>query len=76
MTMTSEILETKEWVLGPQDRCDKCGAQAYVKVTGVSGDLLFCGHDYNTIVNDTVGYEKMMSFMFEIVDERNKLSER
>ncbi len=26
------------------DRCDSCGAQAYIKVTVVSGDLLFCAH--------------------------------
>lgn len=27
------------------DRCDRCGAQAYVRVTlGASGELLFCGH--------------------------------
>ncbi len=27
------------------DRCDACGAQAYVRVTLSSGnDLLFCGH--------------------------------
>lgn len=28
------------------DRCDKCGAQAYVKVTFKQGHLLFCGHHY------------------------------
>ena len=26
------------------DRCDRCGAQAYVRVVLTSGDLLFCGH--------------------------------
>ncbi|MGO1318012.1 MAG: DUF7455 domain-containing protein [Cellulomonadaceae bacterium] len=26
------------------DRCDRCGAQAYVKVTLPVGELLFCGH--------------------------------
>ena len=29
------------------DRCDRCGAQAYVRVTLTSGaDLLFCAHHY------------------------------
>jgi hypothetical protein len=29
------------------DRCDRCGAQAYVRVTLGSGmDLLFCGHHF------------------------------
>ena len=26
------------------DRCDRCGAQAFVRVVLTSGDLLFCGH--------------------------------
>ena len=26
------------------DRCDSCGAQAYIRVTLASGDLLFCAH--------------------------------
>lgn len=26
------------------DRCDRCGAQAFVRVVLVSGELLFCGH--------------------------------
>jgi hypothetical protein len=31
--------------LGASDRCDRCGAQAYVRVTMASGfDLLFCSH--------------------------------
>lgn len=30
--------------LSANDRCDSCGAQAYVRVTIHSGALLFCGH--------------------------------
>jgi len=26
------------------DRCDKCGAQAMVRATLISGPLYFCGH--------------------------------
>ncbi|MCW2776378.1 MAG: hypothetical protein JWN17_103 [Frankiales bacterium] len=26
------------------DRCDRCGAQAFVRVLLASGDLLFCAH--------------------------------
>ena len=26
------------------DRCDRCGAQAFVRVILSSGELLFCGH--------------------------------
>ena len=31
--------------LNASDRCDRCGAQAYVRVTMANGfDLLFCSH--------------------------------
>ena len=26
------------------DRCDRCGAQAYLRVTMNAGELLFCAH--------------------------------
>lgn len=29
------------------DRCDECGAQAYIRVKLTSGELLFCGHHGN-----------------------------
>lgn len=32
--------------LTARDRCDRCGAQAYVAVSLQAEDLLFCGHDY------------------------------
>ncbi len=31
-------------VLSALDRCDLCGAQAYIRVTLESGELLFCAH--------------------------------
>jgi len=30
--------------LSSLDRCDSCGAQAYVRVRLQSGELYFCGH--------------------------------
>lgn len=30
--------------LSALDRCDSCGAQAYIRVTMASGELLFCAH--------------------------------
>ena len=30
--------------LSAADRCDRCGAQARVRVVLASGDLLFCAH--------------------------------
>jgi len=74
MSMTINDIDVKQdWLLSPSDRCDRCSAEALVKVTGVSGDLYFCGHHYNIVMNNPEGYEKMMAFMFEIIDEREKL---
>jgi hypothetical protein len=32
------------YTLTALDRCDSCGAQAYVRATMKSGELLFCAH--------------------------------
>lgn len=41
--MTGALAPTKP--LTAQDRCDRCGAQAYVRaVLAGGGDLLFCAH--------------------------------
>jgi hypothetical protein len=68
-------VEQKEYILRAIDRCDKCGAQAYVQIKGSTGDLLFCGHHYDKIMNDPDAYTKMMAFMLEVVDERERLNE-
>ncbi|WP_269936798.1 DUF7455 domain-containing protein [Arthrobacter sp. HY1533] len=41
--MTTSVISTQ---LTTIDRCDRCGAQAYVRVVLESsgGELLFCGH--------------------------------
>jgi hypothetical protein len=70
------IEETKqEQVLTAMDRCDSCGAQAYVQVKGITGELLFCSHHYNKIMDNPVSYEKMMGFVLEVLDERDRLVE-
>ena len=74
MTITEAVAE-KEWLLKATDRCDSCPSEALVKVTGISGDLMFCGHHYNKIINNPEGYANMMSFMITIIDERDKLIE-
>jgi hypothetical protein len=74
-TMIDEEVKPKEWQLNALDRCDSCEAQAYVKVKGLPGELMFCNHHYNKIMNDPDGYTKMMSFMLEVIDEREKLIE-
>ena len=65
--------EEKVWLLDATDRCDRCSAQAYIKVIGNSGELLFCGHHYNKVMDDKSGYDKMMKFMVEVIDERARL---
>ena len=75
MTMTEEVVE-KEWLLKATDRCDSCPSEALIRVTGISGDLMFCGHHYNKIMNNAEGYKKMMSFAIAVLDERHKLNDK
>jgi hypothetical protein len=72
MTVTEDVAE-KEWILKATDRCDSCAAEALVQITGLSGDLMFCGHHYNKIMDNPEGYKKMISFALTVVDERDKL---
>jgi hypothetical protein len=65
--MAEETEEVKSYVLGPQDRCDSCFAEALVWVNGVAGELLFCGHHY------AKHEEKLKDYAFEVIDERDKL---
>ena len=39
-----EVTTTTTSPLTAADRCDRCGAQAYVRVVLASGELLFCAH--------------------------------
>ena len=73
--MTGIESQKQKFVLNANNRCDSCGAQAYVQVFGVTGDLLFCAHHYNNIVDNAIGYDKMMKFAYQIVDETEKLIE-
>lgn len=75
-TMTKPtIVEADQYQLSPKDRCDSCGAEALVQVTGLNGDLMFCGHHYNKIMDNATGYKNMMKFAITIRDERDKLIE-
>jgi hypothetical protein len=66
------MAQTKEeiqYYLTAVDRCDRCSAQAYVRATGVSGELYFCGHHF-------AGMEESVSkWAFEIIDERDRLNQ-
>lgn len=41
------IAGTEQVALTVADRCDACGAQAYVRVGLATGELLFCLHHAN-----------------------------
>jgi hypothetical protein len=61
--------EEIQYYLTAVDRCDRCSAQAYVRATGVSGELYFCGHHF-------AGMEESLSkWAFEIIDERDRLNQ-
>lgn len=74
-TMLKEQEQEKQWELTANDRCDSCSAQAYVRIKGSTGELYFCGHHYDKIMNNPDGYTKMMGFMLEVLDERERLNE-
>jgi hypothetical protein len=42
--VTSTVTPVPSPTLSAADRCDRCGAQAYVRVVLASGELLFCAH--------------------------------
>jgi hypothetical protein len=57
------------------DRCDACGAQAYVEVaistnSAEPATLMFCGHDYSKHES------KLANLTVDIVDERYLLGVR
>ena len=63
------MTEVKEKVLQIADRCDSCGAQAFVLVKGMSGELYFCGHHF------AKHEDALNKFAYEIVDERDSLND-
>jgi len=71
--MTEIVDVTSREPLTLNDRCDSCSAAAKVVFTFLNGELMFCGHHYNKIMNNPEGYKKMMSFAITVVDEREKL---
>jgi len=56
--------------LGAMDRCDRCNAQAYVRVVLPGGaDLLFCGHHWGH--HEAV----LRPQAAEVIDELHRLTE-
>ena len=73
MTTTTINFPTTATQLTHQDRCDRCGAQAFVQATIPTADgmqLLFCGHHFRA-------HElKLVAAGATIVDERHRIDER
>jgi hypothetical protein len=73
MNMTTEkavdVIEEKEYILGPTTRCDQCSAEALVLVKGVTGELMFCKHHYEK--NESA----LSKFAYETIDERKKIQD-
>ena len=55
--------------LTAQDRCDRCGARAYVRVALPVGELLFCAHHARKHADALEGVAT------SIQDETHKLTE-
>ena len=58
-----EIIIEKR-VLKQSDRCDRCGAEAFIWINGITGDLFFCAHHF------AKWEDKIREFAFEVIDER------
>ncbi len=53
------------------DRCDRCGAQAYVRVVlAGGGDLMFCAHHFRE------HEERLRPLALEVHDQTDRLAER
>lgn len=70
MTLVDEKVELEEFEIKVSDRCDQCGAQAFVYAKGMSGELYFCGHHY------TKNEEKINSWAFTIMDQRDRINKK
>ena len=58
---------TRADVLTANDRCDRCGARAYVEVRLAAGSLLFCAHHYRQFE------DPLRSLNAFVADERLRL---
>jgi hypothetical protein len=67
--MTEQVL-LEATPLNALDRCDRCGAQAYVRATLASGgELMFCAHHGKEYA------EKLKTIAAKIQDETDRLVE-
>lgn len=62
--------------LTANDRCDRCGAQAYVATAHLRADLLWCKHCFERRIETEAGPVTQADLLanFVVVDERHKLT--
>ena len=64
-----DVTETTELpALTAADRCDVCGAQAFIRVVLTTGDLVFCGH------HGSANKDKLKPIAITWQDETDKLN--
>ncbi|PID98463.1 MAG: hypothetical protein CSA83_01125 [Actinomycetales bacterium] len=64
------MTETTELTLSAIDRCDRCGAQAYLHaILPSGGELFFCRH------HGRIHEEKLREVAINITDETSKLDD-
>jgi len=67
--VTTAIALTEPAALTPADRCDRCGAQAYIRVVlGGGSELLFCAHHGRKYA------DRLRAVAIHIQDESGKLA--
>ena len=67
MSMSEQVI-LEQTPLNAVDRCDRCGAQAYVRATLLNGgELLFCAHHAKEYS------ERLKTVAASIQDETDKL---
>ena len=66
----TKVKEEAQKVLKIADRCDRCGAQAFILARGIQGELMFCGHHYNK------SKESIDSWAFEVINEIDTINEK
>ncbi|QOR69125.1 hypothetical protein IM660_10300 [Ruania alkalisoli] len=67
--MSTLTADNAQDALTAADRCDACGAQAYVRVLLPAGELLFCAHHARK------HSEKLATVATHIQDESDRLHE-
>jgi len=71
MTNVAPAVDEEMDILTANDRCDQCGAQAYVLVLfDEDRALTFCSHHWNE------HSAKLIEVAIDVIDETDKLSRR